>query len=138
VSIVKYSALYFDRDVTRLLKMFRTSLTDGLPSTSIEKLSEHYGSNKLPEPPKPSILMMIFNQLKDFMILILLVATIVTAAEGDFKGMSVLLFVIVLNTIIGFTQEYKANKALEALQKLSVPKVRISRVFFDFSHGRFN
>ena len=120
--------------------MFRTSLTDGLPSTSIEKLLEHYGSNKLPEPPKPSTFMMIFNQLKDFMVIILLVATIVTAAEQDFKGMSVLLFVIVLNTIIGFTQEYKANKALEALQKLSVPKVGIStlKVGCAFSRIRFN
>ncbi|CAG8432950.1 9868_t:CDS:10 [Diversispora eburnea] len=52
-------------------------------------------------------------------------AAIVTAVERDFKGMSVLLFVIVLNTIIGFTQEYKANKALEALQKLTVPQVFI-------------
>lgn len=105
--------------------MFRTSLTDGLHSTSIEGLFEHYGPNVLPEPPKPSILRMIFNQLKDFMVIILLIAAIVTAAEKDFKGMGVLLFVILLNTIIGFTQEYKANKALEALEKLSVPKVRI-------------
>ena len=60
------------------------------------------------------------------MVLILMAATIVTAVEQDFKGMGVLLSVIVLNTLIGFTQEYKANKALEALQKLSVPKVRIS------------
>ena len=103
--------------------MFRTSLTDGLSSTVIEKLLEYYGPNKLPEPPKPSIIMMIFNQLKDFMVLILLAATVVAAAKQDFKGMGVLLFVIVLNTLIGFTQEYKANKALEALQKLSVPKV---------------
>ena len=103
--------------------MFRTSLTDGLPSTSIEGLLEHYGFNQLPEPPKPSIFMMIFNQLRDFMVIMLLIAAIVTAAERDFKGMCVLLCVIVLNTIIGFTQEYKANKALEALQKLSVPKV---------------
>ncbi|CAI2175595.1 19955_t:CDS:10 [Funneliformis geosporum] len=120
-------SLYFDRDVTRLLKMFRTSLTDGLSSTLIEQLLNHYGSNKLPEPPKPSIFMIILNQLKDFMVLILLAATVVSAAEQDFKGMAVLLFVIVLNTIIGFTQEYKANKALEALQKLTVPKARVIR-----------
>ncbi|CAG8682422.1 13829_t:CDS:10 [Funneliformis mosseae] len=120
-------SLYFDRDVTRLLKMFRTSLTDGLSSTLIEGLLNHYGPNKLPEPPKPSIFMMILNQLKDFMVLILLAATVVSAAKKDFKGMSVLLFVIVLNTIIGFIQEYKANKALEALQKLTVPKAQVIR-----------
>ncbi|CAB4407875.1 unnamed protein product [Rhizophagus irregularis] len=120
-------SLYFDRDVTRVLKMFRTSLTDGLHSTSIEGLLEHYSPNILPEPPKTSIFRMIFNQLRDFMVIILLIATVVTAAEKDFKGMGVLLFVIVLNTIIGFTQEYKANKALAALEKLSVPKAQVIR-----------
>ncbi|RHZ46800.1 hypothetical protein Glove_606g143 [Diversispora epigaea] len=120
-------SLYFDRDVTRLLKMFRTSLTDGFSSSNIQPLLDHYGPNQLPEPPKPSILQMIFNQLKDFMVLILLAAAVVTAVEKDFKGMSVLLFVIVLNTIIGFTQEYKANKALEALQKLTVPQAQVIR-----------
>ncbi|CAG8461817.1 11158_t:CDS:10 [Acaulospora colombiana] len=120
-------SLYFDRDVTRLLKMFRTSLSDGLSTSSVQLLFDHYGPNKIPEPPKPSILNMILNQLKDFMVLILLAATVVTAAESDFKGMSVLLVVIVLNTIIGFTQEYKATKALEALQKLSVPKAKVIR-----------
>ncbi|CAG8513929.1 18315_t:CDS:10 [Racocetra fulgida] len=110
-----------------LLKMFRTSLTDGLPATEIPVLLKHYGSNQLPKPPKTSILSMLLNQLKDFMVLILIAAAIVTAALGDFKDMGVLLFVIVLNTIIGFTQEYKATKALEALQKLSVPKAQVVR-----------
>ncbi|CAG8529938.1 7733_t:CDS:10 [Ambispora gerdemannii] len=120
-------SLYFDRDVTRCVKMFRTSLTDGLSSTNISPLLEHYGPNKLPDPPKPSVLKMLLHQLTDFMVLILLAATIVTGAEKDFKGMSVLLAVIILNTIIGFTQEYKANKALEALTKLAVPQAQVIR-----------
>lgn len=111
--------------------MFRTSLNDGLSSTSIPSLLEHYGRNQLPEPPKPSILMMIFNQLKDFIVVMLLVFSIVTGAKQDFKGMGVLLFVVVLNTLIGFIQEFKANKALEALQKLTVPKVcGLINIFF--------
>ncbi|CAG8578607.1 10329_t:CDS:10 [Ambispora leptoticha] len=120
-------SLYFDRDVIRCVKMFRTSLTDGLSSANISSFLEYYGPNKLPDPPKPSILKMLIHQLTDFMVLILLAATIVTGAEKDFKGMSVLLVVIVLNTIIGFTQEYKANKALEALSKLAVPQAQIIR-----------
>nr|CAG8502964.1 9916_t:CDS:10 [Entrophospora candida] len=120
-------SLYFDRDVTRLLKMFRISLNDGLSSTSIPSLLEHYGHNQLPEPPKPSILMMIINQLKDFIVVMLLVFSVVSGAKQDFKGMGVLLFVVVLNTLIGFIQEFKANKALEALQKLTVPKARVIR-----------
>jgi len=105
--------------------MFRTSLTEGLDATSVGERYKHYGPNKLPEPPKPSIMKMLLNQLTDFMVLILLVACIVTAAEKDFKAMAVLLVVIVLNTVIGFTQEYKANKALEALKRLNVSQVKI-------------
>ncbi|CAG8547234.1 10270_t:CDS:10 [Paraglomus occultum] len=120
-------SLYFDRNVTRLLKMFRTSLTEGLDTASVQDRYKHYGPNKLPDPPKPSIIKMLLHQLTDFMVLILLAASIVTAAEKDFKAMAVLLVVIVLNTVIGFTQEYKANKALEALKKLNVAQAQVIR-----------
>src|SRR6266542_7073005 len=103
--------------------MFRTSLNNGLSSSSIPSLLEYYGHNQLPEPPKPSMLMMIINQLKDFIVMMLLVFSIISAIKQDFKGMGVLLFVVVLNTLIGFVQEYNANKALEALRKLTVSKV---------------
>jgi Ca2+-transporting ATPase len=118
-------SLYFDRKVERLLDMFQTDPSCGLKAERVALLRERYGPNRLPEPPKPSVLKMLWTQLTDFMVLILLLAAIVSSSLGDFKSGLVLLIVVLFNVSIGFIQEYKANKALEALLSLGVPKVKI-------------
>ncbi|KAI9287730.1 hypothetical protein BC943DRAFT_274467 [Umbelopsis sp. AD052] len=121
-------ALYFDRTVEKLLAMFpNTDPDNGLPSDMLPALYSHYGYNQLPDPPKSSALRILGRQLTDFMVIILIVASIVEAAQQDFKSMAVLLVVIVLNTIIGFWQEFKASKTLEALSDLTVPKANVMR-----------
>ncbi|KAH8555889.1 hypothetical protein BGW37DRAFT_543530 [Umbelopsis sp. PMI_123] len=121
-------ALYFDRTVEKLMAMFSdTDLEKGLSSDKLPALYNHYGYNRLPDPPKSSALKILGRQLTDFMVIMLILASIVEAAEQDFKSMAVLLVVIVLNTIIGFWQEWKASKTLEALTDLSVPKANVIR-----------
>ena len=107
--------------------MYRTSLQTGLPSEAIPALQEHYGRNILPQPPSKSIFKMLWTQFTDFMILLLLAVAVLMAATKDFIPMAVLLIVVILNAIIGFTQEYKAGKALDALTKLLVPKAQVLR-----------
>ncbi|KAG0202257.1 P-type ATPase [Mortierella sp. GBA30] len=125
--ILAPQALCFDRRIKRCLKMFRTSLETGLPSEAISALQEHYGKNILPQPPRTSIFKMLLTQFTDFMILLLLAVAILMGATKEFIPMTVLLIVVVLNAIIGFTQEYKAGKALDALTKLSVPMAQVLR-----------
>ncbi|KAF9935275.1 P-type ATPase [Linnemannia zychae] len=125
--ILAPQALCFDRRIKRVLKMYRTSLQTGLPSEAIPALQEHYGRNVLPQPPKTSIFRMLWTQFTDFMILLLLAVAVLMAVTQDFIPMVVLLIVVILNAIIGFTQEYKAGKALDALTKLSVPKAHVLR-----------
>jgi Ca2+-transporting ATPase len=101
-----------------------TDPQQGLPTRLVPSLREHYGGlNKLPDPPKPSALKMIWTQLTDFIVLILLAAAVVQAGQQEFNSMAVLLVVVVLNTIIGFSQEWKASKTLNALMNLAVPMV---------------
>ena len=120
-------SLYFDKNVQKLAEMFGTDLEKGLSSELVSKHESYYGTNKLPDPKKPSILSMLWTQLSDFMIVILLVVAIVEFATEDYKAGIVLLLVVIMNATIGFTQEYKANKALEALTSLSVPKATVIR-----------
>ncbi|ORZ08400.1 hypothetical protein BCR42DRAFT_462924 [Absidia repens] len=121
--------LYFDRSVEKMLGMFaHTDPQKGLPSHLVPSLREHYGGlNKLPDPPKPSALKMVWTQLTDFIVLILLAAAVVQAGQQEFNSMAVLLVVVVLNTIIGFSQEWKASKTLNALMNLSVPMAQVIR-----------
>ncbi|KAJ3300166.1 P-type ATPase [Borealophlyctis nickersoniae] len=120
-------ALYFDKNVEALAKMFGTDIKNGLTNSQVADFTDFYGQNKLPEPKKESALKMFWGQITDFMIIILILAAIAEIATGDVKAAIVLLVVVVINVIIGFTQEYKANKALEALLSLSVPQAKVIR-----------
>jgi Ca2+-transporting ATPase len=128
VALPPPQALYFDRSVEKLLGMFPlTDRENGLPEHLVPALREQYGTNQLPKPPRPNPFKMLWEQLTDFMVLILIAAAIIEAAEKEFNSMIVLLIVVVLNTIIGFSQEWKASKTLNALMNLSVPQARVIR-----------
>ena len=120
-------ALYFDKDVEKLPAMYQTDFKSGLTEERYKQLKAHYGINKLPESPKPSILKMLFTQLSDFIVVILIVVTIVQFATKDINAAIVLLIVVVINVAIGFSQEYKATKAIDALSSLTIPTATVIR-----------
>ncbi|KAJ3335765.1 P-type ATPase, partial [Kappamyces sp. JEL0680] len=107
--------------------MYNSSISSGLKSEQVPLLRAFYGSNKLPPPPKASVFKMIWTQITDFMVMILLVAAIVEFVTGDEKAGIVLVVVVLINVVIGVTQEYKANQALEALLTLTVAKASVVR-----------
>jgi Ca2+-transporting ATPase len=107
--------------------MYVTDFTTGLTSSRVKELAQHYGKNNLPTPPSPSILKILWDQLTDFMVIALIVVTIVQFGLEAIAEGAVLGSVVVINVIIGFTQEYKANKAIEALMSLSVPLATVIR-----------
>ncbi|KAI8913353.1 hypothetical protein EDD86DRAFT_187599 [Gorgonomyces haynaldii] len=127
VNLLPPPSLYFDKNAERLAEMFGSNVTTGLKESQVSQLREHYGINKLPEPPKASIWKMLWKQLTDFMVLVLIIVGVVEAATDDVNTAIVLFVVVVFNVAIGVTQEYKANKALEALLTLSVPQASVIR-----------
>lgn len=120
--LIQASPTYYDVDVDTTLDIFKTSITKGLAEAEIPIRREKYGSNLLPRAKPKSIWRILFNQVKDLMIIILAVAAAASAGIGDYKATVALAAVIIINVIIGFTQEFKAEKALNSLLKLDVPQ----------------
>lgn len=85
------------------------------------------GYNELPEQQKISAWLILLHQFSDFMILILAGAAILSGILGDMTDMFIILGIIVLNALLGFVQEYRAGKAMEALKKLAVTQARVIR-----------
>jgi Ca2+-transporting ATPase len=104
--------------ISEIQRLFTTS-EHGLPSAEIEERQKQYGKNELIEKKRVSVLVLLLRQFKDVMVIILLLAAVISLAVGDFKDAIVILIIVLLNAIIGFVQEYRAEKALEALKKMS-------------------
>lgn len=118
---------YYDTEIDQLVNVFHTNLTNGLDSIDAATRFQVYGKNALPVPDPPGILRMLWNQVADFLVLILLIAALVSIILMDFIAAAALALVVLINVIIGFTQEYKAEKSLQALNSLEVPMAVVYR-----------
>lgn len=117
-----------------LLRHLNTDSGKGLTSGQVQELLQKYGENKLKEGRKRTNLQKFFDQFKDVMIIILLVAAaisftiaIVEGNTSEFFEPVLILLIVILNAFMGVLQENKAEKALEALKKLSSPHARVIR-----------
>jgi Ca2+-transporting ATPase len=96
------------------------------PEEAARRLAEH-GPNELHEKKKASLLMRILSQLKDFLVLVLITASIVSILVNEWVDAIVILAIVIVNAGIGVFQEGKAEKALEALKKMAAPSARVLR-----------
>jgi P-type Ca2+ transporter type 2C len=87
----------------------------------------HYGRNELVERGKKPPWRLLLEQFTNAMIIVLMIAALITALLGDLKDTVVILAIVVLNGIVGFVQEYRAEQALDALKRLSSPTARVVR-----------
>ncbi len=107
--------------------------TDGLSSAEAAKRLEQYGPNKLKEAPKPTLLQRFLAQLKDPMLIILMVAAAVSALTGflsnepEWAEVIIILTVVLLNAVLGVIQESKAEAAIEALQTMTAATCKVLR-----------
>ena len=99
----------------------------GLTANAAEEKLLQTGPNELEEGKKKSIAGMLLSQFKDVMILILLAAAIIAGLVGDLTDTVVILIIVLLNAFLGFFQEYRAEKAMQALKQMSVTQARVMR-----------
>lgn len=100
---------------------------EGLTGKEAEERLAEYGPNKLEAKEKTSPLTILVEQFKDFLILILLVATGVSFLLGEVLDGIIILIIVVLSAILGFIQEYRSQKAIEALKKLAALEAEVLR-----------
>ncbi len=110
----------------------QTDIENGLTQEEVAKRYEKYGKNELKAKPKKTLIQKFIDQFKDFMIIVLIIAAIVSGIVGvqQGEGMAdtfIILIVVIVNAIIGVAQENKAEKSLEALQKLSSHVAKVIR-----------
>ncbi len=105
----------------------KTHLHDGLIESEAQKRFETLGPNTLPIRKGLSALRLFLKQLKDFMVLVLLAVSLISLWIQDIKDFIIIMAVVVINTILGFLQEYKAEKTIEALKRTASPKAKIIR-----------
>ncbi len=117
-----------------VLSSLQTDSAKGLTSAEAQARLAQYGANKLKEKKKKSLARRFFEQFKDVMILILLVAAVVSFVVAcveqnpmEFIEPALIVFIVVLNAVLGVAQESKAERALEALKNMSAPHARVIR-----------
>ncbi|SJZ30211.1 calcium-transporting P-type ATPase, PMR1-type [Selenihalanaerobacter shriftii] len=99
----------------------------GLPESEVKKRQQKYGPNKLPKQKRKTLFSLLLDQFKDFMVLVLIGAVIVSGLLGQVDDAIAILAIVILNAIMGFVQEYRAEKSLQALKKLAAPEAMVLR-----------
>ena len=123
---------WFNKEVKDVEKELGTNLEKGLSSIKLTENKEKYGLNELKEKKKESLIKKFIVQFKDFSIIVLIIAAIVSGVVGVAQGEGftdtiIILIVVLLNAVIGVAQESKAEKSLEALKKLSEHAAKVIR-----------
>ena len=108
-------------DKNELRNQLYFSEEDGLSSREARKRLTEYGENKIKEGKKRNILTIFIDQFRDFMIVVLLVATGLSFIMGEFTDGLTIFAIVILNGLMGFIQEYRAEKSLDELKNLLLP-----------------
>jgi calcium-translocating P-type ATPase len=120
------SFTWHDRPPRAVLEELKTSSAGLSPDEAAARL-QHYGPNRLPEPPKRSVLMRLLLQFHNILIYVLLGSAVITAAMNHVVDTIVILAVVIANAIIGFIQEGKAEKAMDAIRQMLAPSASVLR-----------
>lgn len=99
----------------------------GLSATDVVERRARYGTNEVRERPRRGPWRMLLDQFSDFMILVLLGAAVLSGTVGDVKDTVAILVIVLLNAVIGFVQEYRAEKAIAALKKMAAAAAVVVR-----------
>ena len=115
------------RTVAEAINFWLTSPDEGLNTQEVKNRLHKFGNNQLTEKEKPAKWRRFVAQFQDFMVLVLLAATLISAFLGEYADAVTILAIVMINAVLGFVQECRAEQSMEALKKLSAPTARVLR-----------
>jgi Ca2+-transporting ATPase len=118
---------YWHKDISEIAKILTTDMDNGLQSEQIKEKQNQYGPNQLKEQKGTSALTIFLEQFKNFIIWVLIGAAIISGLLQEWVDAIAIIVIVILNAILGFIQEYRAEKSLAALKKLSSPTSKVIR-----------
>lgn len=123
---------FYRQEVSEVINVLKTSVSDGLSSNDAKNRLEEYGYNKLESKQRKSFIKIFFAQFKSFMIIILLIAAIISGVVGVLEGEGlfdtfIILGILIVNAFVGAYQERKAETSLEALKSMAAPETKVIR-----------
>lgn len=119
--------LWHTKSTATAARELRTNVEQGLSRSEAARRLKELGPNRLAEGKRISPLVLFINQFKDFMVLVLLVTTGISALLGEVMDALVILAIVLLNAALGFIQEYRAERSLDALKELTAPHCKVVR-----------
>ena len=118
---------WYQLDIEQTLAELKTDLKNGLSTAEVKKRLQEYGPNQLIERGMKSPWRILLDQFTELMVVILVVAAGISVLMHETTDAIVILIIVVLNAALGFSQEYRAEKAMAALKRLSAPRVKVRR-----------
>ncbi|HQI16798.1 MAG TPA: cation-transporting P-type ATPase, partial [Bacillota bacterium] len=118
---------WYNKGIQAVSEELSADVKKGLSKEEAAGRIEKYGYNELKEKEKEPVWVKIGKQLKDFLVVILIIASIVSGMVGEISDSIVIIAIVIVNAVLGVVQEGKAEKAMEALKKMSAPNARVLR-----------
>ena len=115
------------RPIDDVLGELKTHIETGLSHEEAKDRLRTHGPNELTEKPRPGFLKLLLDQFNNFLVIILIVAAVVSLLLGEYIDSIAIMFIVVLNSVVGVIQESKAEKAIAALRKMAAPSAQVVR-----------
>ena len=120
-------AAWYAQDAASVASELNTDIEQGLSQNEAQSRLDQYGPNELEDKGMKSPWAILAEQFTDAMVLLLIAAAVVSGLIGEVQDTIVIVAIVVLNAILGFSQEWRAENAIAELKKLAVPSVRVRR-----------
>ncbi|GGE34798.1 calcium-translocating P-type ATPase, SERCA-type [Pullulanibacillus camelliae] len=118
---------WYQLETEKIEELVKTNRSQGLSNEEADERLKQNGPNELRESGKRSPIAIFFSQFKDFMVIVLLIATVLSGLLGEYLDAITIIIIVIMNGILGYIQERKAEKSLAALRELSAPMATVLR-----------